>query len=756
MNDATGDLRSSRAEAREDALAYARSIVDTVREPLLVLDSHLRVQSANRSFYRTFRVAPLDTEGRLLYELGNGQWDIPRLHTLLEEILPHNTSFDDFEIEHDFPGIGRKMMLLNARRLRHEEGEQILLAIEDVTERRRAEQAIQESEQRMQRMLNVEGVGVLIFDSSGTLTDANDAFLRMTGQGRDEIEARALSWRAMTPPEHVAESERQMRLLAETGRIGPYEKEYFRKDGSRSWMLFAGVSLGNGTVVKYCIDIDDHRRAEAAMRASEANYRALFEQAGDGIWLADQEGSFIDVNPAGCKMLGYSHDEHVRLTVQDIIRAADAPRLRELMQALAAGQHITDVWEIRRADGRFIPLELSHSITPVGFWQAIGRDITARVEAEEAQRESESRLKESGRRKDEFLATLAHELRNPLAPIRTGLDLIQALRGDAAACEEPLRIMDRQFSHLVHLVDDLLDVSRISRGKVELHKEWLDLTEVIHAALEMSESGLSRGDRHVTVSVPSGPLAVEGDRVRLTQVIANLLNNAAKFTDGGGCIDIRVTLRGEWVEIHVQDDGRGIPRERLDKIFEMFSQAEPGPGAGLGIGLSLVRRLVEMHGGTVGAASEGPGCGATFTVSLPLCGSVPAQTMTDPATEPDVLPTRCRVLVVDDNRDITKSLDMVLTMLGAEVRVAHDGAGAIRIFDDWPPTHVLMDLGMPGMDGYEAARRLRAKPADHAFRLVALTGWGQEEDRQQVREAGFDEHLVKPVGVAELKAALSR
>ncbi|TVP76485.1 PAS domain S-box protein, partial [Thioalkalivibrio sp.] len=521
MNDATGDVRSSRAEAREDALDYVRSIVDTVREPLLVLDSHLRVQSANRSFYRTFRVSPQETEGQLLYDLGNRQWDIPRLHNLLEEVLSENTAFDDFELEHDFPDIGRKVMLLNARRLRQEEGERILLAIEDVTERRRAErerqeietrftalvknikdhsifsldpegrvtswnvaaehilgyseaevlgrhfafiftpedcqqgipeaelraareqgradderwhlrkggeqfwalgivsalhdadgrltgfskilrdmtdwkrsqQAMQANEQRLRRMLSIDGVGVLIFDGSGTLVDANDAFLKLSGYSRAEIEARALNWRAMTPSEHMAESERQMRLLAETGRIGPYEKEYWRKDGSRSWMLFAGASLGDGTAVEYCFDVEGRRHAEAAMRASEANYGALFEQAGDGIWLANQEGSFIDVNLAGCKMLGYSRDEHVQLTVQDIIRAADAPRLRELMQALAAGQHITDVWEILRADGTFIPLELSHSITPAGFWQAIGRDITERVKAEEALRESESRFR---------------------------------------------------------------------------------------------------------------------------------------------------------------------------------------------------------------------------------------------------------------------------------------------------------------------------------------------------------------------------
>ena len=214
--------------------------------------------------------------------------------------------------------------------------------------------------------------------------------------------------------------------------------------------------------------------------------------------------------------------------------------------------------------------------------------------------------------------------------------------------------------------------------------------------------------------------------------------------------------RGERVEIQVEDDGQGIPRDRLDSIFEMFSQAEPGVAGGLGIGLSLVRGLVEMHGGTVSADSAGPGCGATFTVSLPLARVLSVQPTADVAREFDAVPADRRVLVVDDNPDIAKGMHLLLTKLGAEVRVAHDGAEALLVFDEWPPTHVLMDLGMPRMDGYEAARRLRAKHPDRTFRLIAVTGWGQEEDRQRTREAGFDEHLVKPVGVTELKAVFSR
>lgn len=515
-------------------------------------------------------------------------------------------------------------------------------------------------------------------------------------------------------------------------------------------------------------DITERKVAEAERERllAEAQYErdrlsALLASIPDEVWYTDMQGRFTLVNPAALREFALPAGTSVtvrELTASlEVLRPDGNPRKVEAAPALRAlkGETVVNEEEVVRtpASGELRYRQVSATPVRDTAGQVIGavavvRDITESKGAEMA-------LKEADRRKDAFLAILAHELRNPLAPIRTSLDLIQVLRGDAAACEEPLRIVDRQFDHLLHLVDDLLDVSRISRGKIELHKERLDLAEIVKAGLEMSGSGLGQGDRRLTVSVPSDPLAVEGDRVRLVQVVANLLNNAAKFTEVGGRVDVRVTPQGEWVEIQVQDDGRGIPRDRLESIFEMFSQAEPGHGGGLGIGLCLVRGLVEMHGGTVVADSAGLGCGATFTISLPLCRGALAQPSAETTTQPGALPAQLRVLVVDDNRDIADGLHLLLTMLGAEVRVAHDGAEAIQIFDEWPPTHVLMDLGMPGMDGYEAARRLRAEHPRCAFRLIAMTGWGQEEDRQRTREAGFDAHLVKPVGVAELKAVLS-
>lgn len=630
-----GRDRTSTASANGSpnaALTYVRSIVDTVREPLVVLDHRLRVQSANRAFYRTFRAAPQGTEGRLLYDLGNGQWNIPRLRTLLEEILPRDTTFDDFDVEHDFPDIGRKRMLLNARKLRLEGAELILLAIEDVTERQREEAERREIDSRFTSLVkNIKDHSIFTLDLEGRVTSWNVAAENILGYTETEALGRHFSFIFTSEDREQGLPEGELRIAREQGRAED-ERWHLRKHGKRFWA--------------------------------------------QGI-----------VSPL--------HD----------------------------------------ADGQL-----------TGFSKIL-RDMTARKEAEKA-------LQEANRRKDVFLAALAHELRNPLMPLRASLDLLQTQRGDSTTCEEPLRIMDRQLNHLARLVDDLLDISRISRGKIQIYKEQLDLAQIIEAALDISAEGLSQGNRQLSVHLPDEPMTVTGDRVRLVQIVANLLNNAAKFTEDGGNITLRVTTNGDRGEVQVQDDGLGIPSAKLSEIFEPFAQGAPERGSGLGIGLALVQSLTRLHGGTVAVASEGPGRGATFTVSLPLGTSAPSQPSTSAADATQPSP-QCRILVVDDDADIREALRLLLTKLKTEVRVAQDGPTALQICDEWRPTHVLMDLGMPGMDGYEAARRLCANRRDRGLRLIALTGWGQDEDRERARRAGFDQLLIKPVSVAKLKTLLS-
>jgi signal transduction histidine kinase/DNA-binding response OmpR family regulator len=368
-------------------------------------------------------------------------------------------------------------------------------------------------------------------------------------------------------------------------------------------------------------------------------------------------------------------------------------------------------------------------------------------------------LREADQRKDEFLATLAHELRNPLAPIRNGLQIMKL--SPAGSAIAPVReIMERQMEQLVRLVDDLLDLSRITRGKIELRREPLDLAAVIDEALEVSRPLVEAARHELTVTLPPEPLRVEGDLTRLAQVVSNLVNNAAKYTPEGGHIAVGVIREGDTAVLQVSDDGIGIPADMLSRVWEIFAQVDhhlERAQGGLGIGLSLVKRLVEMHGGRVEAKSAGPGRGSCFSVRLPLA---PKQAKPHERNghsngeQTDGKPGQLRILVVDDNVDGARSLAMLLRLGGNEVRVAHDGPSALEAAAEFRPSAVLLDIGLPGMNGYEVARRMRGMPQLKRTVLIAQTGWGQDSDRRRSQEAGFNAHLVKPVDLGELQSLL--
>jgi PAS domain S-box-containing protein len=386
----------------------------------------------------------------------------------------------------------------------------------------------------------------------------------------------------------------------------------------------------------------------------------------------------------------------------------------------------------------------------------VTRDITERQSAEQAMREQAERLAESDRAKDEFLATLSHELRNPLAPLRNSVALLRR----AARPDDPHAkihaIMERQVNHLVRLVDDLLEVSRISRGAFSLRKEPVLLAAVVRNAIETSQPLLQAGGHHLEESIPGEPLWLEGDPVRLAQILANLLNNAAKYTPDGGRIRIEAGRDGDAAVVRVRDNGNGIAPELLPRIFQMFSRGDSDTArsaGGLGIGLALSQRLAQMHGGSLEAHSAGTGAGSVFTVRLPLAAG-DAVGAGSPAAVADRL-DGLRVLVVDDNQDAGESIAVVLRQLGADVRVEHEGAVALEAFDAFRPAVVLLDIGMPGMNGYDAARAIRARFPGADATLVALTGWGQEDDRRRAREAGFDHHLVKPAELGTLHSLLA-
>ena len=373
---------------------------------------------------------------------------------------------------------------------------------------------------------------------------------------------------------------------------------------------------------------------------------------------------------------------------------------------------------------------------------------------------ADSERKNADRRKDEFLATLAHELRNPLAPIRTGLQPLARPGGDGAAGTVIRAIMERQLSQMVRLIDDLLDVSRISSGKVVLQRACVDLRAIAELAIEVSQPFIAAGQHDFRAELPDGPVRVDGDAPRLSQVIINLLNNAAKYTAEGGQVRLSLSSDHAGALVRVQDNGVGIPPEMLDEVFDMFTQVNrtlDRSQGGLGIGLSLVRRLTEMHGGEVTADSRGLGHGSTFTVRLPLMDAAQSPTASDEAAqrEPAQRP-RLRILVVDDIADVANVLKMLLDLEGFETLVAYSGQTALQSAREFRPDVVICDIGLPDMDGHEIARRLRGDPKVASATLIALTGWGAEDELRRTRESGFDFHLVKPVDANALLDLLSQ
>ncbi len=384
--------------------------------------------------------------------------------------------------------------------------------------------------------------------------------------------------------------------------------------------------------------------------------------------------------------------------------------------------------------------------TPLRF-DGVTVDVTA-------QKRAEAQLRDQDRRKDEFLATLAHELRNPLAPIRTGLELIQ-MSEDAAVVRRAHQMMERQVVHLVRMVDDLLDISRVTLGKVRLVEDHVDLHQVFISAVETVRPLLQANGVDLVLDVPAGALVVHGDPTRLAQVVSNLLSNAAKYTPRGGRVTVSAARRGDQAEIAVSDTGIGIPTDKLPVVFEMFTQLGQSidrASGGLGIGLTLARRLVELHGGTLEAHSDGAGRGATFLIRLPL---LPHVHVLPSAVEPTPRGAQLRILVVDDNVDAAEALAVLLEIEGHDVRLAYTGPDALVVAAEQRPDLILLDIGLPGLDGYEVARRIRADASTPRPHLVALTGWGAAEDRRKARDAGFDAHFVKPVEHAQLAALIA-
>jgi two-component system, chemotaxis family, CheB/CheR fusion protein len=1034
---------------------YAENIIGTMREPLVVLDPDLRVESVNRAFYRTFGVTPAETIGRFIYDLGNRQWDLPELRLLLEEILPQNHTIEDFTVEGDFEHLGRRVMLLNARRMHSSGGipGRIVLAIEDITERKETEDKLRNSEQRFTRFMEHLPGLAWIKDARGRYVYANDAAEKAFRTTRAELYGK--SDQEVFPAEAAAQFSANDRQALENESSIQTVEALLHDDGIVHQSIVSKFSIpgsdGDGALVGgVAIDITKVKEAEDALRASEERYRALFASIDEGFCVIEkvdgQAGApvdfrYVEANPAFAaqsgvsgvvgktirqafpgepdawfetydailrtgepmrferglvsqgrvlelyafrvedgshrrvavifkditarkqaeeaqarlativassddaivskdlngvitswnrgaeRLFGYTAQEAVGQPVTILIPSERFDEERGILERLRRGEAVEHFETVRRRkDGTLF--DASVTVSPIRDGQGmvvgaskIARDITERKWAENAVRDSEERyrtlfdlgpvavyscdaagviqkfnrraaelwgrepepgdtdarfcgsfklfrpdgrfmpheecpmaevvagrissahdaevlierpdgsrvtvvvnilplknqrgevtgaincfyditerkraeeaLRESDRHKNEFLAMLAHELRNPLAPILVSIEVLRRARsaegskprhpqrranessatthGPSDRTEQALAVLQRQVGQMVRLVDDLLDAGRISRGKIDLRRERVELSSVVYHAVEAVRPITEGRDQELTVTVPSLPVYLDADPTRLAQIVGNLLNNACKFTAAHGHIWLTVERWEEpgadhgkgtsirfapHVVIRVRDTGIGIAADQLEHVFDMFAQVDASlerSSTGLGIGLTLVKTLTEMHDGTVEVRSDGLGQGSEFVVRLPIAVDTHAPASRPLATA-SAATTPLRILIVDDNRDSVEMLATLLKFIGHETHTVYDGLAAIEAATMFDPDVILLDIGLPGLNGYEAARRIRERQGQKRRPLlVALTGWGQDEDRRRSEEAGFDAHLVKPVDDAVLARLL--
>jgi PAS domain S-box-containing protein len=518
-----------------------------------------------------------------------------------------------------------------------------------------------------------------------------------------------------------------------------------------------------GGVVGYVVAVTDVTDRKRVAEARDL-LAAIVESSDDAIISMTLTGHVTSWNAGATRLFGYTADEMIGNTT---LRLQPPEEEHRILDRINSGESVRRYETVRFAkDGRQLDISLSAARMRDDTGRIVGiakvaRDITEAKQAEAAIKRSQEALREADRRKDEFLALLAHELRNPLAPLVNALELLRPAAAADPSLQRLRNMMQRQLTQLERLVDDLLDVSRISRGRFELRRAPVALALAVETAVEGCQSLIAAREHTVSVDISTEPLVVEGDFARLAQVFANLLSNSAKYTEPGGRIEVTVRRSGAEAVMTVSDTGIGIPRESLDVVFDMFSQVQAHKQharGGLGIGLALVRSLVEMHGGSVEAQSDGPGRGSTFTVRLPLL-QTPTEAKPNPphpGTHESTTQRRRRVLIADDNVDAASSLASILQLQGHETRIATNGHQAVELAATYRPEIIFMDVGMPLLDGLEATRQIRAQPWGKSMLIVALTGWGQRNDRLRTREVGMNMHLVKPIDLKEITAVLDR
>ncbi len=633
--------------------------------------------------------------------------------------------------------------------------------IQDISARREAEERLARSEREYRTIFELAGSGKAQADvKTGQFLRVNRRFCEITGYSSDEL--LEMSFSDLTHPDDREEDLARIEAVhSGDERRWQSEKRYIRKDGEIVWVLVSGTLMLSGEdqpmyTVATIQDITILKKAEAALRESEERFRTLADNISQLAWIADASGWIFWYNKRWFDYTGTTLEHMEGWGWQEVHHPDHVERVVEkFREHVEKGIEWEDIFPLRSRDGEFgwflsRAMPIRDDDGKIIRWFGTNTDITEQMVMEQ-------KLKEADRRKDEFLATLAHELRNPLAPIRTSVELLSDPKEtDAETVRHVLAIMERQTSQLIRLVDDLLDLSRITRGKIALQRDVIDLESVLSSSMETVRPMFDQSGQQIDLDLPDQDIPIDGDEMRLSQVFSNLLSNAIKFTPEGSRINVKARVDGDRVKVAVEDRGIGIPEEMRERIFEIFAQMEPldRRHSGLGIGLTLVRSLVELHDGTVEVQSE-EGKGSTFTVSLPLADQPAATEQAPKPGRSDDERGVLRILVVDDNEDAATLIAKLLSRDGHEVEVAFSGEDALEKGKERNPDLILLDLGMPGMNGYETFDAIRKKDWGRDIPIAALTGWGQEEERRKTSEAGFDGHLVKPLSSQGLREALN-
>jgi len=644
----------------------------------------------------------------------------------------------------------------------------------DITERKQAEEAVRESAVRLKAIVDTAVDGIITIDERGIVESMNPAAERIFGYTHQEVVGKNVAM-LMADPER-GDHDQYLENYLRTGQqriIGTIREVRGRRNDGSIFPMELAVSetrLGLRRIFTGIVrDITELKKAAlerlqllTELQAERALLNSLLDNAPVGSGFFDHELRYLRLNPALAEMNGLPLEAHLGRTLAEVLPDLSPEVGDSFRHVLLTGESIVNK-EVRgispRAPGEqrywlcnFYPVKLPDG-TMLGAGVVV-TDIDDRKRMEEA-------LKDADQRKDQFLAMLAHELRNPLAPISNAVQIMQVEGPNGPSFQWSTAVIEDQIRHMSRMVDDLLDVSRITRGKVDLQKERVQLADVIELAVEASRPLIDDYQHQLTVTLPTEPVMLEVDPARMAQVLSNLLNNAAKYTDPGGEISLTAETFGDQVAIRVRDNGIGMPADIVPRVFDLFAQGDQTLSrsrGGLGIGLTLVRSLVELHDGEVTAHSKGSGQGSEFVVRLPVAATSSRRSPGAPQADraPDLSLPRQKILVVDDNRSNAQSLEVLLRALGQEVYTAFDGLTALEMARTHHPEVVLLDIGLPLLDGYEVARRCRQEPGLEQLTLVALTGYGKDTDRRRSQEAGFDAHLVKPVSREDLHLLLTQ